>query len=158
MKYLSIVLLSCSTLIFGSTVSNHSVSLSPKDVTATTLDTGTSWNPPSLSTPVVAPQSLISDNVTTTTVAPPPLVSPEVMAKWQKVAQCEQGGNWHVRGSLYSGGLGITEENWMKYGGWKFGAEYAASPEQQIVIAVRIQTAAGIPDYVPDQFGCGRGW
>jgi len=35
---------------------------------------------------------------------------------------------------------------------------YDATPEQQIFIAIKIQALAGIPNYVPDQYGCGRGW
>lgn len=89
---------------------------------------------------------------------PIPLVNPAVMAKWLKVNLCEEGGKWHVRGAVYSGGLGITETNWMKFGGWKFSAEYAATPEQQVYIAEKIEQSAGLAGYVPDQYGCGKGW
>jgi len=99
---------------------------------------------------------------TTTTVAPPtppPLVSPEIMAKWERVNQCEEGGNWHVQGSLYSGGLGITNYNWIRFGGGEFAWNAAdATPEEQVVVARRIQAHGGVPDYVPDQWGCGHGW
>jgi len=157
MKYLSIVLLSCSSFIFGSALPSNSAA-SSNESTVTTLDTGTSWNPASLSAPPVSPPSLINPSTTVTTV-PLPLVSDDIVAKWEKVAQCEQGGNWHVRGPIYSGGLGITEVNWVKYGGLSlFGALYLASPQQQVFIARKIQAAAGVPDYVPDQYGCGRGW
>ena len=88
----------------------------------------------------------------------PPLVSASDMAKWAKVNICETGGDWHTRGPIYSGGLGILEVNWMAYGGWKFGAEYAATPAEQIFIAMKIQTAKGYAGYVPDQNGCGYGW
>ena len=91
--------------------------------------------------------------------APPePVIPPSIMAKWEKVAQCEQGGNWHVRGPIYSGGLGITEVNWMAYGGWIYGAEYAATPAEQVYIAMKIQAAHGYAGYVPDQYGCSGGW
>jgi len=91
--------------------------------------------------------------------APPePVIPPAIMAKWEKVAQCEQGGNWHVRGSIYSGGLGITEVNWMAYGGWIYGAEYAATPAEQVAIAIKIQALNGYAGYVPHQNGCERGW
>ena len=80
------------------------------------------------------------------------------MAKWAKVNICETGGNWHTRGPIYSGGLGILEVNWMAYGGWKFGAEYAATPAEQVFIAMKIQEANGYAGYVPDQNGCGHGW
>ena len=91
--------------------------------------------------------------------APPePVIPPAIMAKWVKVAQCEQGGNWHVRGPIYSGGLGITEVNWMAYGGWIYGAEYAATPAEQVTIAIKIQALNGYAGYVPHQNGCERGW
>ena len=89
---------------------------------------------------------------------PEPVIAPAVMAKWAKVNICETGGNWHTRGPIYSGGLGILEVNWMAYGGWKFGAEYAATPAEQVFIAMKIQADKGYAGYVPDQNGCGHGW
>jgi hypothetical protein len=160
MKYLSIALLSISSFGLGTALPTKS-SADVSQTTTTITGIGASWNPPSLSTPPVAPPSLTQIDVpaTTTTLFPPPLVSPDILAKWQKVAQCENGGNWHARGPVYSGGLGILETNWVHYGGLKlFGPLYAASPEQQVFIARKIQAAAGIPEYVPNQFGCGGGW
>ena len=80
------------------------------------------------------------------------------MAKWAKVNICETGGNWHTKGPIYSGGLGILEVNWMAYGGWKFSAEYAATPAEQVFIAMKIQAANGYAGYVPDQNFCSGGW
>jgi len=91
-------------------------------------------------------------------VPPEPVIPPAIMAKWSKVNICETGGDWHTRGPIYSGGLGILEVNWMAYGGWKFGAEYAATPAEQVYIAIKIQAAHGYADYVPDQYGCSGGW
>ena len=91
-------------------------------------------------------------------VPPEPVIPPAIMAKWAKVNICETGGNWHTRGPIYSGGLGILEVNWMAYGGWKFGAEYAATPAEQVFIAMKIQAANGYAGYVPDQNGCSGGW
>ena len=91
-------------------------------------------------------------------VPPEPVIPPAVMHAWALVNICEEGGNWHVRGPVYSGGLGILEVNWMKYGGWMYGAEYAATPAEQVAIAIKIQAAAGIAGYVPDQQFCGHGW
>lgn len=87
-----------------------------------------------------------------------PVIAPDVMAKWERVAQCETGSNWHMKGPIYSGGLGILEVNWMKYGGWVYGAEYAASKSAQVFIAIKIQALNGFAGYVPDQNGCGHGW
>jgi hypothetical protein len=82
------------------------------------------------------------------------------MAKWAKVNICEEGGRWRIRGSLYSGGLGMTNHNWTYYShGLGFPASAAdATPEQQVFVAIRIQHLGGAGDYVPDQEGCGHGW
>ena len=96
--------------------------------------------------------------VKTRDVPPEPVIPPAIMAKWAKVNICETGGDWHTRGPIYSGGLGILEVNWMAYGGWKFGAEYAATPAEQVFIAMKIQADKGYAGYVPDQNGCGHGW
>ena len=91
-------------------------------------------------------------------VSPEPVIPPAIMAKWAKVNICETGGDWHTRGFIYSGGLGILEVNWMAYGGWKFGAEYAATPAEQVAIAIKIQALNGYAGYVPHQNGCEHGW
>jgi len=99
------------------------------------------------------------DTVKTNRYVPPePVIPPAIMAKWAKVNICETGGNWHTRGAIYSGGLGILETNWMAYGGWIYGAEYAATPAEQVAIAIKIQALNGFAGYVPDQNGCGHGW
>ncbi|MBV8461909.1 MAG: transglycosylase family protein [Acidimicrobiales bacterium] len=93
------------------------------------------------------------------TVAPPPpppapvdTVTPYQRAAWERVALCEEGGDWQVNGPRFSGGLGITRSNWIAYGGTAFASEAAAATEdEQIMVAERIQS---VP---PDQHGC-RGW
>jgi hypothetical protein len=84
--------------------------------------------------------------------APADTVTPAQRAAWERVAMCEEGGNWHSDGSRFSGGLGITRANWAEYGGLQYASEGAlATPDQQIMVAERIQS------YPPDQGGC-RGW
>ena len=88
-----------------------------------------------------------------------PLVSADIMAKWNKVAWCEQHGNWHFSGSIYDGGLGMLRTNWHAYGGQEFAPEaHLATPEEQVIIARRIQAHAGYPEFVPDQNGRCSGW
>jgi hypothetical protein len=79
-------------------------------------------------------------------------VTPADVAAWTKVAICEEGGNWHVRGYKYSGGLGILNTNWTYYSrGMGFPASAAdATPIQQIAVAKRINAGYA----VPDQHGC----
>ena len=96
---------------------------------------------------------------TETTIAAPVvnvgLVPREIMLKWEKVAVCETGYNWTFRGLLYSGGLGITNYNWIAYGGRQFANNASdASPEEQVYIAIKINSSG----YIPDQYGCGHGW
>jgi len=108
---------------------------------------------PPAPTPVAAP---VTPPVVTPTPAAPTgpvdTVTPEQRAEWERVAMCEEGGDWSSEGSRFSGGLGITRANWAAYGGEEFapvGAE--ATEDQQIMVAERIQS------YPPDQDGC-RGW
>ena len=78
-----------------------------------------------------------------------------VMNMWAKVNICEMGGNWKTEGPLYSGGLGITNTNWAKFGGRMFAPNAVlATPMQQVYIARKIENS----NYVPDQYGCGQGW
>jgi hypothetical protein len=51
---------------------------------------------------------------------------------------------------VFSGGLGITNHNWIAYGGRQFASNAAyATPIEQIAVAKRIQPNA------PDAYGCG---
>jgi len=90
-----------------------------------------------------------------TPVIPPPpagpvdTVTPATRAEWDRVAMCEEGGNWHSEGSRFSGGLGITRANWVDYGGLQYAPSAAeATPDEQIMVAQRIQYSP------PDQYGC----
>jgi hypothetical protein len=82
-----------------------------------------------------------------------PYVSAEDIIRWSRVAMCEEGGNWHVRGPRFSGGLGVSNKNWVIFGGRQFASNAAlASPAEQIIIAKRIQFDP------PDQYGCDGAW
>lgn len=68
---------------------------------------------------------------------------------------CEEGGRWNVIGAVFSGGLGISDTNWVIYGGLAFASSAAyASPTDQMIVAENIEGWSG---YVPDQYGC-AGW
>jgi uncharacterized protein YabE (DUF348 family) len=61
---------------------------------------------------------------------------------WDKLAQCESGGNWSINtGNGYYGGLQFSLSTWRAYGG--SGMPNKASREQQIAIAKKIQADAG---------------
>jgi Transglycosylase-like domain len=79
-------------------------------------------------------------------------VTPLERAEWERVAMCEEGGDWSADGGRFSGGLGITRSNWVAYGGLEYAPEGAmATEDEQIMVAQRIQFDP------PDQDGC-RGW
>jgi uncharacterized protein YabE (DUF348 family) len=61
---------------------------------------------------------------------------------WDRLAQCESGGNWHINtGNGYYGGLQFSLSTWHAYGG--SGLPSSHSREEQIAIAKKVQAAAG---------------
>jgi hypothetical protein len=77
------------------------------------------------------------------------------LIQWGRVAWCEQHDDWTVVGPVYSGSLGISNVNWVSYGGtWFVPNAGEATPAEQIVIAERIEGNG----YVPDQDGYCAPW
>jgi hypothetical protein len=78
----------------------------------------------------------------------------QLMSKWERVAVCEVNGRWSMEGPVYSG-IGFLNVNWRSFGGTHFGALAGdATPEQQVLIAMRITKT-----WIPDQYGCSpSGW
>jgi uncharacterized protein YabE (DUF348 family) len=61
---------------------------------------------------------------------------------WDKIAQCESGGNWSINtGNGYYGGLQFSLSTWRAYGG--SGMPNKASREEQIRIAKKVQASDG---------------
>ncbi len=61
---------------------------------------------------------------------------------WDRIAQCESGGNWHINtGNGYYGGLQFSLGTWRAYGGT--GYPHQHSREQQIAIAEKVRAASG---------------
>ncbi len=61
---------------------------------------------------------------------------------WDKLAQCESGGNWSINtGNGYYGGLQFSLSTWRAYGG--SGYPHKASREEQIRIAKKVQASDG---------------
>ena len=61
---------------------------------------------------------------------------------WDRIAQCESGGNWATNtGNGYYGGLQFSLSTWRGYGGT--GLPSDASRETQIAIAIKVQAAQG---------------
>ena len=77
-------------------------------------------------------------------VAPPP-VAPVGDDVWDRLAQCESGGNWAINtGNGYYGGLQFSYSTWHAYGGGAY-ADYPhqATREQQIAVAERLRAQRG---------------
>ena len=61
---------------------------------------------------------------------------------WDKIAQCESGGNWSINtGNGYYGGLQFSASTWRAYGG--SGSASNASRAEQIAVAERVLAAQG---------------
>jgi uncharacterized protein YabE (DUF348 family) len=61
---------------------------------------------------------------------------------WDRLAQCESGGNWAINtGNGYYGGLQFNLETWRSYGG--SGYPHENSREEQIRIATKVRDANG---------------
>ena len=61
---------------------------------------------------------------------------------WDRLAQCESGGNWAINtGNGYYGGLQFNLGTWQAYGGT--GLPSQASRETQIAIATKLRDASG---------------
>ncbi len=64
---------------------------------------------------------------------------------WDRMAQCETGGNWqHFPYGTWTGGLGIYNQTWIGWGGGEFAPTAGqATKEQQIIVANRIANDVG---------------
>ncbi|MFH8774649.1 transglycosylase family protein [Streptomyces sp. NPDC017958] len=64
---------------------------------------------------------------------------------WDRIAQCESGGNWHINtGNGYYGGLQFSAGTWRAYGGTAYAPTAdRASRSAQIAVAGKVQHAQG---------------
>jgi hypothetical protein len=64
---------------------------------------------------------------------------------WDRIAQCESGGNWHINtGNGYYGGLQFSAGTWRAYGGSTYASTAdQATKSQQIAVATKVQRAQG---------------
>ncbi|ABY24716.1 hypothetical secreted protein [Renibacterium salmoninarum ATCC 33209] len=78
-----------------------------------------------------------------TGATPPPTAND---AMWDKIAQCESGGNWAINtGNGYYGGLQFDIGSWNANGGGQYAARAdLASREQQIAVANTYYAKAGL--------------
>ncbi|MFH9549497.1 transglycosylase family protein [Streptomyces sp. NPDC051445] len=64
---------------------------------------------------------------------------------WDRIAQCESGGNWSINtGNGYYGGLQFSAQTWRAYGGTAYAPTAdKAGKAQQISVATKVQNAQG---------------
>jgi hypothetical protein len=64
---------------------------------------------------------------------------------WDRVAQCESGGNWGIStGNGFQGGLQFTQSTWRSFGGAQFASTAnRASREEQIAVAEKVLAGQG---------------
>jgi hypothetical protein len=64
---------------------------------------------------------------------------------WDRLAQCESGGNWSINtGNGFSGGLQFTPSTWRAYGGTAYASSaYRAGRSAQIAVAQRVLASQG---------------
>jgi LysM repeat protein len=64
---------------------------------------------------------------------------------WDRVAECESGGNWKINtGNGYYGGLQFSPSTWRGYGGGKYASTAnLATKSEQIAIARRVLSGQG---------------
>jgi resuscitation-promoting factor RpfB len=65
---------------------------------------------------------------------------------WDRIAQCESGGNWAINtGNGYYGGLQFDSQTWLGNGGGQYAAQAnLASRTQQIAVANTVYAARGL--------------
>ena len=91
--------------------------------------------------PVAATPSVpVSSSSSRTAAAPAPVVASG--SAWDRLAQCEAGGNWAANtGNGYYGGLQFSLSSWQAVGG--SGLPSDASREEQIMRAEQLRAAQG---------------
>lgn len=64
---------------------------------------------------------------------------------WDRVAECESSGNWHINtGNGFYGGLQFWQPTWVDFGGQEFAAyAHQATKLQQITVAQRVLEVQG---------------
>ena len=128
----------------------------PETTTSTEAPVTTSAAPSTTSAPSTTARPTTTAPPPTTAAPPPPPPPPPpptpppapavgTGSDWDRLAQCESGGNWAMNsGNGYSGGLQFHPGTWRYNGGTEFAPEaWMASREQQIVVAERIRAGQG---------------
>ncbi|MEW1912433.1 transglycosylase family protein [Kitasatospora sp. NPDC085895] len=67
------------------------------------------------------------------------------VSTWDKVAQCESSGDWHINtGNGFYGGLQFTNSTWTSFGGGSYASRAdLATKDQQIAVAEKVLAVQG---------------
>jgi transglycosylase-like protein len=78
-------------------------------------------------------------------LAAPAVAGPALLDTWDRVAQCESGGNWSANtGNGYFGGLQFSRGTWHSYGGGAYASSAnRATRSQQIAVAQKVLRTQG---------------
>lgn len=78
-------------------------------------------------------------------VALAPTAAAAPASDWDRLAECEAGGNWGINtGNGYHGGLQFSPSTWLAYGGGEFAPQAnLATREQQIIVGERTLAGQG---------------
>jgi resuscitation-promoting factor RpfA len=87
-------------------------------------------------------RTAIAGAVLTVPTVVAPAAHADASSTWDRLAQCESGGNWAINtGNGFSGGLQFTPSTWRGFGGG--GVAHHASREEQIAVAERVLAKQG---------------
>ena len=87
--------------------------------------------------------STVALGTAATIMSPTASAAPD--SDWDRLAQCEAGGNWSINtGNGFHGGLQFSPSTWNAYGGNRYAPNaYQATREQQIAVAEKVLAGQG---------------
>ncbi len=94
---------------------------------------------------VAAATGLLTVGAVGLNAAAAPTAQAATGSAWDKLAECESGGNWQINtGNGFYGGLQFTSGTWKAFGGGTYASRAdLATREQQIVIATKVLAGQG---------------
>ncbi|QXC63420.1 transglycosylase family protein [Aquihabitans sp. G128] len=129
-----------ASLVTAGSAGKADAALTPPTTTSTTTTPPTTVPPTTVAPTTVPPTTAPPVTAPPVTAAPAPAVSNG--STWDRLAQCEAGGNWAINtGNGYYGGLQFSAQSWHAMGG--SGLPHQASRETQIAMGERLRAAQG---------------
>lgn len=77
--------------------------------------------------------------------APAAAAEPAPDPVWERLAECESGGDWSINsGNGYYGGLQFDQRTWSAHGGTEHAAlPHEAAPQQQVAVGEQLRDERG---------------